>query len=151
MRLKCVDGKALVVCILRLGYVIDDAGLMSKYFKTFADEFQSRRARDLQEGLPIDQAPGVAKKDRFTKGQPVKDRARRLQMFKDVAKVCKTLDIHYHLRRKFDLWYEDHEDPVNYVAGVLPPGDEYQGLWCMGHVYGPFFHGAGLEASDEHR
>ena len=72
-------------------------------------------------------------------------------MFQDATKVCRTLGIEYHLASVFDLWYEDHGDLKNYVAGVFPPGGEPADKWCMGHVYGPFFHGARLtDAGAEH-
>ena len=73
MRLKCVDGKYVVVCLLRLGYIYGDLTFMETFVISQTAVFRHRRAQDSAAGVPIDQPADSAKKNSSTSDIDIKD------------------------------------------------------------------------------
>ena len=94
-KIKKINGKMVAVSVLRLGYIIEDLTLLVKFSQYVGEECRQRREDDKAAGRPVDVAG--ARKDRFTRDVPKKDRQARLQLFKDVVKACKSLGLEQEL------------------------------------------------------
>ena len=143
IKLQVIDGKFVVMSYLRLGRLETRPDYVEEFCKSQFLEFRKRRSTDEAAGRPVDQSPGVAKKNRHTWWINIAERKEGMQLFKDVARAANTLGMGLALGLKMKLWFYDHGLPNTYAAGVLPPGQEqkHQGPWCMGHIMGPYHHG----------